>query len=227
VSGSGITSALCKSAPWPRHITMPASHHSVFYRPDALPATQPTASKHWRQDRKQYVAYWIAPFPMTLSDFQGHSSVAIFSSAISYTAVPTGSPLSQMSRSEWCDNYLTKSVMSWSFSDAAQLPFWFWWTIHNYFLKALVFHHPPVTCTCVLVSYDTQTKTMSLVVSTSLGNGIMECWSTESRGRIVSGSVSYFHTWDQDCIFIWHRVEIESRLRLTKQSIFVRALSGS
>jgi len=26
--------------------TMPATHHSVFYRPDALPATQPTASKH-------------------------------------------------------------------------------------------------------------------------------------------------------------------------------------
>jgi len=29
----------------------PASHHSVFYRPDALPAAQPTASKHWRQIR--------------------------------------------------------------------------------------------------------------------------------------------------------------------------------
>jgi len=27
---------------------MPAPHHSVFYRLDALPATQPTASKHWR-----------------------------------------------------------------------------------------------------------------------------------------------------------------------------------
>jgi len=26
---------------------MPAPHHSVFYRPDALPATQPTASKHF------------------------------------------------------------------------------------------------------------------------------------------------------------------------------------
>jgi len=26
--------------------TTPATHHSVFYRPDALPATQPTASKH-------------------------------------------------------------------------------------------------------------------------------------------------------------------------------------
>ena len=29
--------------------TTPASHHSVFYRPDALPAAQPTASKHWRE----------------------------------------------------------------------------------------------------------------------------------------------------------------------------------
>jgi len=25
---------------------IPAPHHSVFYRPDALPAAQPTASKH-------------------------------------------------------------------------------------------------------------------------------------------------------------------------------------
>jgi len=32
-----------------RQITMPAPHHSVFYRPDALAAAQPTASKHWRQ----------------------------------------------------------------------------------------------------------------------------------------------------------------------------------
>jgi len=28
---------------------MPAPHHSVFYRPHALPAAQPTASKHWGQ----------------------------------------------------------------------------------------------------------------------------------------------------------------------------------
>ena len=49
VSGSGISWAICKSAPRSRQITMPAPHHSVFYRPDALPATQPTASKHWRQ----------------------------------------------------------------------------------------------------------------------------------------------------------------------------------
>ena len=38
VSGSGISWAICKSAPSSRQITMPAPHHSVFYRPDALPA---------------------------------------------------------------------------------------------------------------------------------------------------------------------------------------------
>jgi len=46
VSGSGISWAICKSAPHPRQITMPAPHHSVFYRSDALPAAKPTASKH-------------------------------------------------------------------------------------------------------------------------------------------------------------------------------------
>jgi len=47
VSGNGISWAVCKSASRSRQITT-APHHSVFYRPDALPATQPTASKHWR-----------------------------------------------------------------------------------------------------------------------------------------------------------------------------------
>ena len=48
VSGSGISWAMCRSAPCSRQITTPAPHHSVFYRPDALPAAQPTASMHWR-----------------------------------------------------------------------------------------------------------------------------------------------------------------------------------
>jgi len=46
VSGSGISWAVCKSAPRSIQITTPAPHHSVFYRPDALSAAQPTASKH-------------------------------------------------------------------------------------------------------------------------------------------------------------------------------------
>jgi len=34
------------SASRSRQITTPAPHHSVFYRPDALPVAQPTVSKH-------------------------------------------------------------------------------------------------------------------------------------------------------------------------------------
>jgi len=49
VSGSGISWAICKFAHRSRQITTPAPHHSVFYRPDALPAAQPTVSKHWRK----------------------------------------------------------------------------------------------------------------------------------------------------------------------------------
>jgi len=48
VSGSGISWAVCNSAPRSRQITTPTPHYSVFYRPDALPAAQPTASEHWR-----------------------------------------------------------------------------------------------------------------------------------------------------------------------------------
>jgi len=46
VSDSGISWAICKFAPRPRQVIMPASHHSVFYRPDTLPTAQPTVSKH-------------------------------------------------------------------------------------------------------------------------------------------------------------------------------------
>ena len=49
VSGSGINWAICKSAPSSRQITLSSTPPLSFYRPDALPAAQPTASKHWRQ----------------------------------------------------------------------------------------------------------------------------------------------------------------------------------
>ena len=52
MSGSGISWAICKSVPRSRQMTTPAPHHSIFYRPDALPAAQPTASKHWKQNAK-------------------------------------------------------------------------------------------------------------------------------------------------------------------------------
>jgi len=57
VSGSGISWAICQPAPHPRHTTTPASHHSAFYKPDALPAlpSQPTASKYWRHYLGTYI----------------------------------------------------------------------------------------------------------------------------------------------------------------------------
>ena len=53
MSGSGISCAICKSATRSRQITTPAPHHSFFYRPHALPAAQPTASKHWFHKAEQ------------------------------------------------------------------------------------------------------------------------------------------------------------------------------
>ena len=46
VSGGGISSAYASLHLAPDRITTPAPHRSVFYRPDAFPAAQPTASKH-------------------------------------------------------------------------------------------------------------------------------------------------------------------------------------
>jgi len=51
VSGSGISCAICKSAPHPRQISMPASHHSVFLQ------AQPTASKHWGHMLCAYISF--------------------------------------------------------------------------------------------------------------------------------------------------------------------------
>ena len=47
MGGSGISWTTCKSfAPHSRQIITPVPHHSIFYRPDALPDAQPTVSKH-------------------------------------------------------------------------------------------------------------------------------------------------------------------------------------
>ena len=46
VSGSGISWAICKSAPCSRQITMPVPHHSVFLQAGCPSCRQLTASKH-------------------------------------------------------------------------------------------------------------------------------------------------------------------------------------
>jgi len=45
VSGSGISWAVCKSAPRSRQIATPAPHHSVFYRPSCRPTNSVKALK--------------------------------------------------------------------------------------------------------------------------------------------------------------------------------------
>jgi len=50
MGGSGIRWTICKSfTPCSRQITMPAPHHLIFYRLDALPDAEPTVSKHARE----------------------------------------------------------------------------------------------------------------------------------------------------------------------------------
>ena len=67
VSGSGISWAICKSAPRSRQTTAPAPHHSIFYRPDALTAAWPTASKHVKlRQREKVVRSMVASSPSLL-----------------------------------------------------------------------------------------------------------------------------------------------------------------
>ena len=60
----------------PDRITTPAPHHSVFYRPDALPAAQPTASKHWRHFMLTltYINSNSSHFPVTCKTLQVDNS---------------------------------------------------------------------------------------------------------------------------------------------------------
>ena len=47
LESNGISRTLCKQyALHSREITTAAPHHSIFYRPDASPGTQPTVSRH-------------------------------------------------------------------------------------------------------------------------------------------------------------------------------------
>ena len=66
VSGKGIGWATCKSAPRSRQITTPAPHHSLFYRPGALPAAQQTAWNHWRNNNNNTLLRAILTMKITV-----------------------------------------------------------------------------------------------------------------------------------------------------------------
>ena len=86
-SGSGISWAICKSAPHSRQITTLAPHHSVFYRPDALPAAQPTASKHWK-----HVIYSVVVFVAVLLGFLNYYDAVAFGLKKASRLIKLGGP---------------------------------------------------------------------------------------------------------------------------------------
>jgi len=59
--------------------TTPTSHHSVFYRPDALPAAQPTASKH-KHDNKLKVSRAGLIFPQSWKQFMHSEDLKLLTS---------------------------------------------------------------------------------------------------------------------------------------------------
>ena len=69
---------MCKSAPHSRQITTPEPHHSVFYRPDALPAAQPTASKHWRPNGCSSSSSSMPPYHQLIK-YLGYNYLFVFS----------------------------------------------------------------------------------------------------------------------------------------------------
>jgi len=88
VSGSGISWAICMSAHCSRQITMPATHHSVFHSPDALPAAQPAASKHWRHHRDMHKKVKVAHTRLLIVGFWSWSQFLAVSLQVTWVINP-------------------------------------------------------------------------------------------------------------------------------------------
>ena len=65
-------------------LTVPTPHHSIFYRPDALPDAQPTVAKHWRHNThllrenycRQHEMHWQYHIPfatIALTEYGHHA----------------------------------------------------------------------------------------------------------------------------------------------------------
>ena len=98
VSDGGISWAICKSALCFRQISMPASHHWVFYRPDALPAAQPTESKHWRPTCSHNYQY--------CQSLRHYRPVSSHSQGIHYLTTPQGTDIGYKYKNSPLSGYL-------------------------------------------------------------------------------------------------------------------------
>ena len=99
VSGSW---AICKSAPRSRQITMPAPHRSVFYRPDALPAAQPTVSKHWRHASGTLLRHQYLPDCPASQKIRSRAIVnKCTGKAVTVTSYPCSANVALADRQKW------------------------------------------------------------------------------------------------------------------------------
>ena len=79
VSGSGISWTICKYASWPRHITMPATHYSVFVQAGCS-SCHPTNSVKALKDNTEDIKCWKCGFSfsgihlLTLTDWLSFAS---------------------------------------------------------------------------------------------------------------------------------------------------------
>jgi len=79
VSGSGISWAICKSAPRSRQITKPAPHHSVFLQagcPFCLPTNSVKALK--ASGTYKYISVWIFLSVCQLSVNENQGTVKVY-----------------------------------------------------------------------------------------------------------------------------------------------------
>ena len=91
MSGSGISWAICKSAPRSRQITMPAPHHSVFLQA-GCPSCYPTNSvKHWRLNKsfsiQHNLSYWLSVNTETSVNMTSQSGFVFFEQKSKWTLI--------------------------------------------------------------------------------------------------------------------------------------------
>ena len=83
MSGSGISWAICKTAPGSRQITTPAPHHSVFLQtgcPSCRPTNSVKALKAQKQAKKQAINDKLQGSVATYLRYGGFKSVNIWQS---------------------------------------------------------------------------------------------------------------------------------------------------
>jgi len=96
-----------------------SSHHSVIYRPDVLPTSQPTASKHWRlciglyyyfsiADRVTISRQWKKTNPAFGSHKLVHSQLGM-PKTICYLKQPFGFHISHFKCAKFCIKIITSS----------------------------------------------------------------------------------------------------------------------